>query len=111
MTVNDTVRHEARSLYHGKGRSAYRIARDIGLPLDAVLDMVRELPLARCLRCGGECRRTRMRYCSTDCYDAARAKAKAARLASQPAGGGCGCRERKLCKQHAALLDRLRSES
>lgn len=109
-SVTDTVRQEARTLYHGKGRSAYRIAREFDLPLDEVLEMVREKPLPRCSRCGDECSRLHMQFCTKRCYDAARAKAKAERLAGRPEGGGCGCSEKRLCKRHAALLAHMRGD-
>jgi hypothetical protein len=102
----EPIRQQARHLYHGKGRTARYVSKQLALPLDQVLELVRERPLPRCIRpgCGKECARDGARYCSRSC-------ALAVLVQSRKRDGatvGCGCTDDELCGVHAARLERAR---
>jgi hypothetical protein len=48
----EPIRQQARHLYHRKGRTARYVSKQLALPLDQVLELVRERPLPRCIRPG-----------------------------------------------------------
>lgn len=98
----EPLRQRARHLYHGKGRTAYRVAAQLELPLLTVLEIVRVKPLPTCIRpgCGRTCARDGARYCSKRCA--------ATVLAERNRSDGCGCTDTKLCATHRARLERAR---
>lgn len=105
----EPLRQQARQLYHGKGRTAHRVAKQLDLPLDLVLKLVRTKPLPTCIRpgCGRECHRDGARYCSRSCA----LEALVARQKRDGAAQGCGCTDDELCGEHAARLERARGRA
>ena len=107
--MSEPIRQQARDLYHGKGRTARRVAAQLDLPLDLVLKLVRTKPLPTCIRpgCGNECRRDGARYCSRNCALGALVDQQK----QDGAAGGCGCTDEVLCGPHKERLERARSKA
>lgn len=92
------LREEAWRRYQ-KGETPRRIAWQLEIHFDEVLEMVSRPPLPTCRRpgCEREVRHVGARYCCREC-------GRLALVARNVERSGCGCTDKVLCPRHGAKL-------